>query len=91
MITWRYQWALRLGMRRWVGVVHVDQAPALGVALGPLEVVQQRPDVVALQRHAGGDRAVRGGEVVAQEGDPGGVVDGAVGARGRPGRAGRSR
>src|SRR5512144_2647558 len=61
------------------GVVDVDQAPAFGVTLLPLEVVQQRPDVVALQLHTGRDGAVGGGEVVAQEGDPGQVVDVPVG------------
>ena len=37
-------------------VVDVDDAEAPGVAPGPLEVVHQRPDEVALQRQALGDR-----------------------------------
>src|SRR6266516_6095378 len=57
------------------GVVNVDQAEALGVALFPLEVVQQRPDEVAAQVHPGGDGALRRAEVAIQEADAVGIVD----------------
>src|SRR5215207_7865794 len=55
--------------------VGVDQAEVLRVALGPLEVVQQRPDEVADQWYPGRDRLTRGADVVAQERDPRLVVD----------------
>ena len=53
----RYQWKARLRDALERRVVDVDDPEPLRVALGPLEVVEQRPDVVALHRHAGGDRA----------------------------------
>ncbi len=34
------------------GIINVDQAESLAVALGPLEVVQEGPDDVALDGHA---------------------------------------
>src|SRR5439155_9500722 len=38
-------------------VVDVDEAKALLVAVGPFEVVEQRPGVIALDRHTVADRA----------------------------------
>src|SRR3954447_15375573 len=50
-------------------VVDVDDAEALGVAVLPLEVVQQRPHVVAADVDPVGDRGGQRGDVVLQVGD----------------------
>src|SRR5690606_28427506 len=60
-------------------VVDVDRAEPLAVAVGPLEVVQQRPQEVAAHVGAVLDGPVDGGQVAAHVGDPGGVVDPALG------------
>src|SRR3954469_17650822 len=57
------------------GVVDVDDAEPLAVAVGPLEVVHERPDEVALERDAVGDRLLRAGQVRGEERRPLGVVD----------------
>src|SRR5690606_7667659 len=59
-------------------VVHVDQTEPFSVTPGPLEVVQQRPGEVALQRDARLDGGVAGTQVGVDEGHPVPVVDGAV-------------
>jgi hypothetical protein len=46
--------------------VDVDDAEALRVSERPLEVVEQRPAEVAAQVDAVGDRALAGGEMLAQ-------------------------
>src|SRR5690606_21041488 len=60
-------------------VVDVDRAEPLAVAVGPLEVVQHRPQEVAAHVGAVLDGPVDGGQVAAHVGDPGGVVDPALG------------
>jgi len=47
-------------------VVDADQTEALGIALGPFEVVQERPGRVTSNVVAFGDGSVEGDEVVAQ-------------------------
>src|SRR6185437_363810 len=51
-------------------VVHVDDAEAFGVALGPLEIVEEGPDEVAAERRTLGDCLPGGAEMIAQVGDP---------------------
>ena len=58
--------------------VDVDQAEPPAVAEAPLVVVQQRPHVVAGQRHAGIERVGGRRHVACEVGDPGGVADPAV-------------
>src|SRR3954454_24150672 len=58
--------------------VDVDEPEALGVAEGPLEVVQQRPHEVAAQVDALADRAVGRAEVPVEVLDADRVVDLAV-------------
>ena len=65
MSRW-YQRALSLGVRRWLVEVDVDDAEPPAVAEAPLVVVEQRPDVVAGQRHAGGERVGGRGDVARQ-------------------------
>src|SRR4051812_10962098 len=60
------------------GVVDAHDAEALVVAVFPLEVVQQRPRVVALDVHAGRTRLHERVEVLAQERHPRRVLDHAV-------------
>src|SRR5881392_3585672 len=45
------------------GVVHVDDAEPLGIAVLPFEVVEQRPDVVAADVDAGRERRLHGVEM----------------------------
>ena len=52
------------------GEVDVHDAEALGVAQGPLEVVEQRPDEVAAQVDPVADGAVRGVQVGVEVADP---------------------
>src|SRR5262245_28937570 len=47
-------------------IIHMNDPKALVVALGPLEVIHQRPGEIAGQRRAFGDRGVRGREVAGQ-------------------------
>ena len=54
---------------------HLDDAEAGCVAVGPLEVVEQRPHEVAVDRHAVAERAVEPGEVVGDVGDAVAIVD----------------
>src|SRR5262249_41449604 len=49
--------------------VDVDHAEAAAVAFRPLEIIDERPDEIAAQFYAGGERAARGSEVLAQIGD----------------------
>ena len=74
-ITREYQWALCFGRPPLRLVVDVDQAEPLRVALGPLEVVQQRPVEVPAQVDARLDRVVRGPQVGVEERDAVGVDD----------------
>src|SRR5215212_2215291 len=60
----------RLGDAPLGAVVHEDDAEALGIALGPLEVVQQRPHHVAAEVHTLLHRVVGGAEVGVEVGDP---------------------
>ena len=60
-------------------VVDVDQAEAVLVALGPLEVVEDRPVEVGLDGDAGGDRGGQLAQVAGGEVDAGRIVDRAVG------------
>ncbi len=60
-------------------IVGPDDAETLQIALGPLEVVHERPDKVAGQRHAVFDGALRHREVLAQIVEPSLIVDLAVG------------
>src|SRR5690606_14671284 len=60
------------------GVVDVDEAEALGVAVGPFEVVQQRPREVPADVGARLDGPFHGGDVVAQVRDAPLVADAAV-------------
>ena len=62
--------------------IDVDDAEPLGVALAPLEVVDQRPDIVAVDRDAGLDGAVDLGEVVPDVFEAARVLDLAVGGNG---------
>ncbi len=62
----RYQRALCFGVRTWVVVVHVHQAEPLRVAVGPLEVVQQRPGEVAAHVRAPLPRRRHRGDVRGQ-------------------------
>src|SRR5580765_557610 len=55
-------------------VVDVDQAEAVLVALGPLEVVEDRPVEVALDRDAGRDRRRQLAQVARHEVDAIGIV-----------------
>src|SRR3954451_9099619 len=59
-------------------IVDAHDAEALVVAVFPLEVVQQRPRVVALDVHAGRTRLHERVEVLAQERHPRRVLDHAV-------------
>src|SRR3954467_6968238 len=59
-------------------VVDVDQPEALGVALRPLEVVHQRPAVVATDVDPLGDRRGDGAQMPVEVVDAGLVVDDAV-------------
>lgn len=59
-------------------MVDVDDAEPLRVPPCPLEVVQERPDVVAGHGRAGRDRVVHGREVSAEVVDAVGVGDAAV-------------
>src|SRR4051795_1015593 len=59
-------------------VVDMDDAEAHRVAVLPLEVVEQRPRVVALHVDAGGDGAGERLEVTLEVGDARRVVAGAV-------------
>ena len=47
-------------------VIRVHDAEAFVVTLSPLEVVEQRPSVVAFERHAGLDQTVALDEVLAE-------------------------
>src|SRR5580693_411858 len=58
--------------------IDVNHAEAAAVAFRPLEVVDERPDEIAAQLCAGGERAAGGGEVLAQISDAVVVVYGAV-------------
>src|ERR1019366_6612963 len=58
--------------------IHEDDPEPLGVPLGPLEVVQERPDEVAAQVHPGTDGAPGGVQVAVQVADPLEVVDNAL-------------
>src|SRR6266699_222845 len=49
--------------------IDVDYAEAAAVAFRPLEVIHERPDEIAAQFCAGGERAAGGREVLAQIGD----------------------
>src|SRR5690606_878820 len=68
--------------------VHVHDAEALRVAIGPLEVVQQRPGEVAAHVHALVHGLVEHAQVLAQVGDALRVVDAALGRHGRVGERG---
>src|SRR3954470_1652537 len=59
-------------------VVHAHDPEALVVAVLPLEVVEQRPRVVAADVDAVGHRPGERGQVVAQVGDPRRILDDAV-------------
>src|ERR1044072_4020861 len=59
-------------------VVNVAEAEAVGVTVGPLEVVHQAPEEVAADGDALGRRAAQLREVAAQVRDAVGVVDLAV-------------
>src|SRR5690606_29015936 len=59
-------------------VVHVDQTETLAVTPGPLEIVQQRPGEVPLERNARLDGGVACAQVSVDVGHPVPVVDGAV-------------
>src|SRR5206468_3830389 len=48
------------------GEVDVDDAEALGVAEGPFEIVEERPDEVAADVDSRRDRVGNGGDVIAQ-------------------------
>src|SRR5690606_29584938 len=61
-------------------VVDVDDAEPLGVAVAPLEVVEQRPQVVPAHGRPGLDGVPDGAHVRAQVGDAVVVLDGAVGS-----------
>src|SRR5689334_21825096 len=61
-------------------VVDVHEAEALVVAIGPLEVVEQRPGEVSGEGDALAGRRGTGGEVLLQVPRALGAVDGAVGA-----------
>src|SRR5208283_253696 len=58
--------------------IDVDDAEPPAIALGPFEIVQKRPDEVAAQLDAIGERAARGGKMIAQIGDTVVVVHGAI-------------
>src|SRR5215208_485192 len=73
----------RLGGALLGGEVDVDDAEALGVAVAPLEVVEEGPGEVAAEVDAGLDRAAGGAQVVAVVGDAQRVVDRAAVGRGR--------
>ena len=62
------------------GVVDGDDPEPLPVAVGPLEVVHQRPHEVPVHPGARGDGGVHGGEVFAQVGGALGIGDAPVGA-----------
>ena len=72
--------ALAFGVRR-CGEVDVHDAEALPVALGPLEVVEQRPHDEPAQVDAGGDGVVARPHVGVEVGPAVGVVHPAVVAR----------
>src|SRR5215831_728955 len=59
-------------------VVHVHETEAGCIALGPLEVVEQRPDEVAAHVHPGVHGFAHGPQVPVEEIDALGVVDEAV-------------
>src|ERR1022692_407771 len=69
------------GLRRALPGAEVDvhEAESLVVALGPLEVVHQRPGQVAAYVDAGRDGLVQCPEVAVQVPDPRLVIDGPVG------------
>ena len=60
------------------GVVDVNKAEALRVAVGPFEIVEQRPGEVAGDRGARTDGLGTGVEVLLQVGDAVEVIDGAI-------------
>ena len=60
-------------------VVDMDQAKAFAVAEGPFEIVEQRPDEIALDRDPGGDRVLHRAEIAAQIADAPLVADMPVG------------
>ena len=66
-------------MRVAARVVDPGEAEALGEAVGPLEVVEQRPDEVAAHVDAGVDGVEHGAQMAAEVGDPLRVPDLAVG------------
>src|SRR5512135_93529 len=55
-----------LGGTRLRRVIDVDDAESLAVALGPLEVVQERPEEIAAQVEAFGHGAVERDQIIAQ-------------------------
>src|SRR6266404_5910271 len=56
------------------GVVHVVEAESVRVTVGPLEVVHQAPEEVALHGHAVGHGALELTEIIEQVHDAVGVV-----------------
>lgn len=56
-------------------VVDANDPETLGVAVRPLEVVEETPHEIAVDRHACLDGASHGPEVEAQIVDAGGIVD----------------
>ena len=69
----RYQSNDAFGVRSPVVVVDVDESESLGEALGPLEVVQQRPHGVLLDRHAALARTPDGRDVTGEVRDALGI------------------
>src|SRR3954468_22044038 len=56
----------QLGRATLRGVVHIVKAESVPVAVGPLEVVHQAPEEVALHGHAVGHGALELTEIVSQ-------------------------
>ncbi len=67
-------------------IIDMDQAEALAVAEGPLEVVEQRPDEITAHRNAGRDRILHRTKIGAQIADAVFVADAPVGST-RSGKA----
>src|SRR6266511_1400099 len=63
------------GNARLRGIVDIDNAEALAVSVGPLEVIHQRPEEVAAYWGAIRDRLAHCADVTVQVGDPPRVVD----------------
>src|SRR5262249_46278487 len=61
------------------GVVDVDDPEALAVPLGPLEVVEERPDEVPAKIDSVLERLVNGAHVLVEIRETQAVVNGAVG------------